>query len=66
VGLSLADAVTMASTTPATILGLQDNKGRLEAGFDADICVLDRIYVNKLTIIKGNIVCNTLNQGSNK
>jgi len=39
--LSLADAFRMASLTPATILGVSDRKGSLEAGKDADIVILD-------------------------
>ena len=56
VGFQIADAVAMASTTPAAVLGLQNRKGRLEAGFDADIAVLDRRYTNQLTIVNGCIV----------
>ena len=56
VGFQLADAVAMASTTPAAVLGLQNRKGRLEAGFDADIAVLDRRYTNQLTIVNGRVV----------
>lgn len=38
-GVSLADAVTAASTLPAEILGLTPRKGRLEPGADADLIV---------------------------
>jgi N-acetylglucosamine-6-phosphate deacetylase len=39
-GISLPDAVAMASTTPARALGLQDEIGALEAGMRADLVVL--------------------------
>jgi N-acetylglucosamine-6-phosphate deacetylase len=60
VGLPLPDAVTMASTTPAAVLGLEDRKGRLEDGYDADIAVLDHIYRAVLTVVNGQIVFNTI------
>ncbi|MCE5251573.1 N-acetylglucosamine-6-phosphate deacetylase [bacterium] len=60
VGLSLADAVTMASTTPATVLGLENRKGHLETGYDADIAVLDRTYRAAATIVGGDVVHNTI------
>lgn len=41
-GVPLWDAVTMASTTPARVIGLEDTKGRLLPGFDADVVLLDR------------------------
>ena len=37
----LAEAVAMASTTPARVIGLDHRKGRLAPGFDADVVVLD-------------------------
>ncbi len=39
--LSLADAVRMATATPADVIGLGARKGRIELGFDADLLVLD-------------------------
>jgi N-acetylglucosamine-6-phosphate deacetylase len=39
-GIELADASTMASTTPARVLGLADEVGALEAGLRADLIVL--------------------------
>ncbi|MCM4077313.1 N-acetylglucosamine-6-phosphate deacetylase [Paractinoplanes hotanensis] len=39
-GIGLAEAVAMASTTPARVLGLGDRIGALEAGLRADLVVL--------------------------
>ena len=40
-GLTLAQALHCASRVPARVLGLGDRKGRLAAGCDADLIVLD-------------------------
>jgi len=66
VGLSIADAVTMASTTPAAVLGLENQKGRIEVGYDADIAVLDRTFNTVLTVVKGKIVYNKLKSETKK
>jgi N-acetylglucosamine-6-phosphate deacetylase len=60
VGFSISDAVAMASASPAAVLGLDDRKGRLEAGYDADIAVLDRRHLNRLTIVGGRIVYDAM------
>ena len=39
-GVSLPQAVAMVSSNPASVLGLK-SKGRVEAGFDADLVLLD-------------------------
>lgn len=54
-GCSLADALAMASTTPARVLGLND-KGRIEQGCDADLIVLDKSLRVEMTIARGKIV----------
>ncbi len=41
-GVPLADAVRMAAETPARLMGVDDRKGSLCRGKDADIVVLDR------------------------
>ncbi|ASS75332.1 N-acetylglucosamine-6-phosphate deacetylase [Tumebacillus algifaecis] len=40
-GVPLAEAVKMASATPARVIGAGENKGRLQAGYDADFLYLD-------------------------
>jgi N-acetylglucosamine-6-phosphate deacetylase len=54
VGLSLAEALVTATVVPADVLGL--NKGRLEAGREADIVALDERYQPSLTIIGGEVI----------
>ncbi len=55
-GISIVDAVTMAATTPAAVIGLENRKGRIAAGFDADLVVLGRTYETEMTIVMGDIV----------
>ena len=40
--IPLADAIRMASETPARLIGIDDRKGTLARGKDADILILDR------------------------
>src|SRR5262245_7915437 len=40
-GMSMVDAVRMATTTPATAIGLADSVGALQSGLRADLGVLD-------------------------
>lgn len=53
-GISLEDAVYMASSAPANILGLQ-NKGRIEQGADADLVLIDSEFNVLWTMIEGHI-----------
>jgi N-acetylglucosamine-6-phosphate deacetylase len=55
-GLPLAEAVEMATLTPARIVGVDDRKGSLVPGMDADITVLDRNFSIMLTMVEGRIV----------
>jgi N-acetylglucosamine-6-phosphate deacetylase len=54
-GIPLREAVTMATRTPADILGLS-NKGRLATGADADIVLLNERYEVLWTMINGEMV----------
>ncbi len=40
-GLSLFEAVTMASSHPAHVLNIENTKGALKVGYDADVLVID-------------------------
>ncbi|MED1946791.1 MULTISPECIES: N-acetylglucosamine-6-phosphate deacetylase [Brevibacillus] len=55
-GVSLSDAVEMASLTPASILGFGERKGRLAAGYDADITVLNTQFDVAMTFVAGKEV----------
>ena len=54
-GATLADAVRMASQTPAAIMGVTDT-GRLEAGLAADILLFDEDITIERTIVDGKTV----------
>jgi N-acetylglucosamine-6-phosphate deacetylase len=54
-GFCLQNAVEMASSTPAKIIGLH-RKGYLAPGMDADITVLDQNLSTVLTMVQGKIV----------
>lgn len=49
----LVDAVYMASTAPAAAMGLGASKGKLRAGYDADLAVLDAGLRPKSTWVEG-------------
>jgi N-acetylglucosamine-6-phosphate deacetylase len=53
-GCSLAEALTMASTTPAQVLGLE-RKGRIAAGCDADLVILDESLCVTHTLVGGRL-----------
>ncbi|MBU5347151.1 N-acetylglucosamine-6-phosphate deacetylase [Paenibacillus lautus] len=55
-GISMEDAVHMASTTPARILGLS-HKGKIEVGYDADLVLMDERYQVQWTMIEGKLYC---------
>ena len=59
--IPLADAVRMASETPARIMGVYDRKGSLQRGKDADIIVLDKDLQLRAVWAMGKLV-----EGTNK
>ena len=56
VGISLLNAVQMASYNPAKCLGIDDKKGSLEINKDADIVILNKNLEAELTMVAGKIV----------
>jgi N-acetylglucosamine-6-phosphate deacetylase len=52
----LATAVRMASLTPARIIGLDNRKGSIEVGKDADLAVIDEHVNVYLTMVGGEVV----------
>jgi N-acetylglucosamine-6-phosphate deacetylase len=55
-GFPVTEAIEMASSTPARIIGAALQKGRLAPGMDADITVLDRGFSVLLTMVGGDVV----------
>jgi N-acetylglucosamine-6-phosphate deacetylase len=56
VGIQLPKAIQMASFNPAKSIGIDDKKGSLEPGKDADIIILNKNLETELTIVVGKIV----------
>lgn len=54
--IKLEDVVFMASYSPALLLGIENKKGSLEVGKDADIVIFDNNFQVKMTIVEGEIV----------
>jgi N-acetylglucosamine-6-phosphate deacetylase len=54
--VSLLDTIQMITQTPARIMGIQDKKGSLQIGKDADILIFDEKITIHLTMVNGNIV----------
>ncbi|MDP9077470.1 MAG: N-acetylglucosamine-6-phosphate deacetylase [Bacteroidota bacterium] len=52
----LLNAVEMATLTPATIMKIEDKKGSITRGMDADIVIFDADINIEKTIIKGKVV----------
>ena len=55
-GVSFPDALAMASSTPARILGLAGRKGTIEPGRDADLAVIDDDFKVSMTVVGGEVV----------
>lgn len=60
-GIPLDDALRMASATPARILGMQDRRGRLRPGVDADLVRLDDSLNVLMTVVGGRVVFDARN-----
>ncbi|MBI5723728.1 MAG: N-acetylglucosamine-6-phosphate deacetylase [Planctomycetes bacterium] len=56
VNVPIEDAVKMTSLNAARVLGMDDRKGKLQKGYDADIVVLNRSMEVICTIVAGQIV----------
>jgi len=56
VGIPLVEAVRMASLTPARVIGVDDRKGSLEAGKDADIAIFEDDFTAWRVMIGGRWV----------
>ena len=55
-GISLCEAVAMATVQPARLIKVHTQKGVLKPGFDADIVIFDEEFRCRATIIGGRIV----------
>jgi N-acetylglucosamine-6-phosphate deacetylase len=54
--LEIHEAISMACLSPAKVIGMQDKKGSLKKGKDADIIIFDEDFNIYTTIVKGRVV----------
>ncbi len=55
-GIPLSDALVLVTANPARLLEIEDRKGDIRAGMDADLVIMDRKCNIKRTIIAGETV----------
>lgn len=55
-GLAIHEAVHMVSASPARVLGLENRKGRIAPGLDADLVLLDEELRPRRTWIGGSLI----------
>jgi N-acetylglucosamine-6-phosphate deacetylase len=60
----LTDTIQMITHTPAAILGVEDKKGSLAPGKDADVVIFDDNIAIQTTIIKGEVVYDRNDKGN--
>ena len=53
---SLKEAILMATYNPARIINIEDKKGSIEVGKDADLAVIDEDLNIYATLLEGNII----------
>lgn len=58
--LTLAEALPMLTRVPAASIRIENQKGSLAPGFDADVVLLDQSYQVRMTIVGGNVVYRDL------
>lgn len=56
VGITLVDAVRMATLSPAKCIGIADRKGRIAPGYDADLIIFDEMLDIKLRMVGGRLL----------
>lgn len=56
VGVPIYDAVKMASTTPAHVIGIDNQKGYIKEGYDADILLFDDDINIKKVMVMGKFI----------
>jgi N-acetylglucosamine-6-phosphate deacetylase len=55
-GVTVEQAILMASANSARLLGMQGRKGEISAGSDADLVVLDDVLAVQATMVAGQWV----------
>ncbi|HID22338.1 MAG TPA: N-acetylglucosamine-6-phosphate deacetylase, partial [Planctomycetaceae bacterium] len=55
VGVSLQDAIGMATAVPSQLIGVGHRKGMIESGYDADLVAFDETFRVHLTMCRGKV-----------
>lgn len=58
--LSLTEALPMLTRAPAASIGVDDRKGSITPGFDADLVLLDQAHQVRMTMVAGAVVYRDL------
>ena len=53
--VDLSEAIKMASSNPAKVMGVADYKGKIEVGYDADLVILDEQFQVRQTWVRGEL-----------
>ena len=56
--IKVEDAIKLVSLTPAKLMKIDDKKGSIESGKDADLVITDNDFVVKTVFVGGNVVVN--------
>ena len=64
VGLSIEDAVKMATLNPAKVIGIDEKKGSLVEGKDADPVIFDKDINILATVVNGKVVFSRKSVGT--
>jgi len=59
-GVPLPQAVSMMTRSPCRVLGLDQRRGRLAPGFDADLCLFDEEVNVSLVLVDGQVAAGSL------
>lgn len=54
-GASLCELIEMASVNPCKLLRIDDHKGKLNVGYDADIAIMDHDFNCLMTLVNGEV-----------
>lgn len=60
IGLSMEKAIDLATINPARVLGIDNQKGSIALGKDADFAIIDKDYNVYMTVSNGRVVFNKL------
>ena len=60
IGLSMEKAIDLATINPARVLGIDNQKGSIALGKDADFAIIDKDYNVYMTVSNGRVVFDKL------